>query len=157
MVRYFGVVGYTVFVLSHVFSGHALLAQAIPEPISYQDDDLVVDLGVGLWAWPLPMDYDGDGDLDLVVVCPDKPYNGTYFFENKGRSEEGDSRHVIFEPAVKLDRAMGNPQLSWVGDQPRVLTPEKIYPNFTETTFQKPAALPVKMKDIHPGRVRANQ
>ena len=30
------------------------------------------------------MDFDGDGDLDLVVNCPDKPYNGTYFFENPG-------------------------------------------------------------------------
>ena len=29
-------------------------------------------------------DYDRDGDLDLVVSCPDKPYNGLYFFENPG-------------------------------------------------------------------------
>jgi hypothetical protein len=28
------------------------------------------------------MDWDGDGDLDLVVSCPDKPFNGIYFFEN---------------------------------------------------------------------------
>ena len=52
------------------------------ERISYNNSGLKVDLGVGLWAWPLPMDYDEDGDFDLVVTCPDKPYNGTYFFEN---------------------------------------------------------------------------
>ena len=48
------------------------------ERLRYNHPGLVVDLGVGLWASPLPMDYDAGGDLDLVVVCPDKPYNGTY-------------------------------------------------------------------------------
>jgi len=48
----------------------------------YNHPGLVVDLGVGLWAWPLPVDWDKDGDLDLLVSCPDKPFNGTYFFEN---------------------------------------------------------------------------
>jgi hypothetical protein len=172
MVRFFGILGWALggrgqsllaqylfaqCLLAQCLLAQCLLAQSIPEPLSYQDDDLVVDLGVGLWAWPLPMDYDGDGDLDLVVVCPDKPYNGTYFFENAGRSEAGDVRHVIFEPAVKLDRAVGNPQLSWLAGEPRVLTPEKIYPNFAGTAFQKPTSLPIKMKEIHPGRVRANQ
>ena len=57
--------------------------------LEYRNPGLEVDLAVGLWAWPLPMDYDQDGDLDLVVSCPDKPSNGTYFFENKQR--EGDS------------------------------------------------------------------
>ena len=89
-----------------------LAAQTSPAPLLYQDEDLVVDLGVGLWAWPLPMDYDDDGDLDLVVVCPDKPFNGTYFFENRGRFQGKNSNHVVFEPPVKIDRAIGNPQLS---------------------------------------------
>src|SRR5437870_3093531 len=61
------------------------------ERIQFNNPGLVVDLGVGLWAWPLPMDYDHDGDWDLVVSCPDKPYNGTYFFENPG---EGQGRRV---------------------------------------------------------------
>src|SRR4051794_13892565 len=52
------------------------------ERVRYNHPGLHVDLAVGLWAWPLPMDYDGDGDLDLLVSCPDKPYNGMYFFEN---------------------------------------------------------------------------
>src|SRR5690606_817018 len=65
----------------------ALLGGALPAsdtltPLKYNNPGLEVDLGVGLWAWPFPMDFDGDGDLDLVVNCPDKPYNGIYFFEN---------------------------------------------------------------------------
>ena len=59
--------------------------------LAYNNPGLVVDLGVGLWAWPLPMDYDGDGDLDLVVSCPDKPYNGTYFFENPGTGSKSEA------------------------------------------------------------------
>ena len=59
------------------------------ERIQFNNPGLVVDLGVGLWAWPLPMDYDQDGDWDLVVSCPDKPYNGTYLFENPGEGQGG--------------------------------------------------------------------
>src|SRR6188768_3427562 len=57
--------------------------------LPYNNPGLVVDLGVGLWAWPLPMDYNGDGRMDLVVVCTDKPYNGTWFFENSGQTDTG--------------------------------------------------------------------
>ena len=64
---------------------HTAPAEDRLERIQYNNPGLVVDLGVGLWAWPLPMDYDRDGDLDLVVSCPDKPYNGTYFFENPSK------------------------------------------------------------------------
>ena len=134
-----------------------LAAQTSPEPLLYKDKDLVVDLGVGLWAWPLPMDYDDDGDLDLVVVCPDKPFNGTYFFENRGRFQGKNSNHVVFEPPVKIDRAIGNPQLSWTAEGPRVLTPGKVYPDFKASAFQESEPLPIAMKDIHVGRVRANQ
>ena len=65
------------------FNGEWLTSDGL-ERLKYNHPGLVVDLGVGLWAWPLPMDFDGDGDLDLVVNCPDKPYNGVYFFENPG-------------------------------------------------------------------------
>ena len=53
------------------------------EVLLHNNPSLVTDLGVGLWAWPLPMDFDNDGDFDLVVSCHDKPYNGTYLFENE--------------------------------------------------------------------------
>jgi hypothetical protein len=44
-------------------------------------------LAVGLWAHPVAFDLDGDGKIDLVVGCPDRPYNGTYFFRNIGSNE----------------------------------------------------------------------
>src|SRR5688572_30979847 len=79
-------------------------------PLKYNHPGLVVDLGVGLWAWPLPMDYDGDGDYDLLVSCPDKPYNGTYFFENK----EGRAKMPVFEPAVRIGPGRDNVRVSFV-------------------------------------------
>src|SRR5262245_32748021 len=85
------------------------------ERIQFNNPGLVVDLGVGLWAWPLPMDYDQDGDWDLVVSCPDKPYNGTYFFENPGKGPgsrvQGPGKNplaldprpsTIFKPGVRI-------------------------------------------------------
>ena len=44
-------------------------------------------LAVGLWAHPVAFDMDGDGRIDLVVACPDRPYNGTYYFRNVGSNE----------------------------------------------------------------------
>src|SRR5262245_30989696 len=77
--------------------------------IGYNHPGLTVDLGVWLWAWPLPLDYDEDGDLDLVVVCPDKPYNGAYFFENPGGA-----KLPVFKPAARIGKGIDNVQLSIV-------------------------------------------
>lgn len=120
------------------------------ERIKYNNSKLIVDLGVGLWAWPLPMDYDGDGDFDLLVSCPDKPYNGIYFFENS----EGNVDMPVFKPAVRLSEGYRNIMPSYIEEQVRLLVPagelyissgdvEPIYPN----------------DKIHTpnGRIRANQ
>lgn len=120
--------------------------------IQYNNPGLVVDLGVGLWAWPLPMDYDGDGDNDLVVVCPDKPYNGAYFFENPG----GGAKMPVFKPGVRIDKAVRNVQLSTVEEKPRVLVPGFEYANFCEQGFANPQKLKVK-RPVHRGKLRANQ
>lgn len=108
--------------------------------IPYNHPGLVVDLGVGLWAWPLPMDYDGDGDLDLVVSCPDKPYNGTYFFENA----EGHKKLPVFQPAKRISRGLRNIQVSYVGGHPRVLGEGREYHMFPSQGLDKSIALPVK-------------
>src|SRR5437762_3368579 len=60
------------------------LSPSMPR-LAHNEPGLLADLGVGSWAWPLPMDYNGDGLMDLVVVCTDKPSNGTWFFENSGQ------------------------------------------------------------------------
>lgn len=121
--------------------------------LQYNNPGLVVDLGVGLWAWPMPMDFDGDGDFDLVVVCPDKPYNGTYFFENK----QGDVATPVFEPPVRISKGAQNVQVSYVDGQPRVLTPGYEHLEFFEKGIDTEEKLPVTNEDIYSteGRIRA--
>jgi len=126
------------------------------ERVHYNNRSLVVDLGVGLWAWPLPMDYDGDGDYDLVVSCPDKPYNGTYFFENC----QGDVKTPTFKPAVRLGKGFKNIQVCFVKGKARVLLPGKELVHFRnrrkslEETIQIYPATRIHKAE---GRVRARQ
>ncbi len=96
--------------------------------LAYNNPGLTVDLGVGLWAWPLPMDFDDDGDMDLLVSCPDKPYNGIYFFENlTGGSEP------LFAPARRLADALKNVQVSFIDDKPRITVPGSEVVQFRES------------------------
>lgn len=137
-------------------------AQTPPElsRLQYRNPGLVVDLGVGLWAWPMPMDYDEDGDLDLVVVCPDKPYSGTYFFENKGHKESPDSRYPVFEPGVRVTGALRNAQVSYTGEanRPIVTTPGVVFNRFRETGFDQGKPIGLKTSEIHSSAgVRTNQ
>ncbi|MCB0565822.1 MAG: VCBS repeat-containing protein [Phaeodactylibacter sp.] len=123
--------------------------------IAYQNPGMAVDLGVGLWAWPLPMDFDGDGDMDLIVACPDTPYNGTYFFENKS-SEEGGM--PVFEPAVRLGPGHKNLQVSFVDGQPRVLGPGVEYLNFRDSIFANPVELfPSEQLEKNHQKIRFSQ
>jgi hypothetical protein len=77
------------------------------EIVKYNNPNVSSYLGVGLWAWPLPMDYDGDGDMDMLVSCPDKPFNGLYFFENTSGEDFPD-----FAPPVRIGDAIKNVQIS---------------------------------------------
>ncbi|GJM33597.1 MAG: hypothetical protein DHS20C18_25980 [Saprospiraceae bacterium] len=106
--------------------------------MEYQNPELAVDLGVGLWAWPLPMDFDQDGDMDLVVSCPDTPFNGTYFFENKTTGQDG---LPVFEKPVKLGEGKKNLQLSIVDGETRVLGPGQEFVDFRKNIFDKPLDL----------------
>lgn len=136
------------------------------ERVPYNNPGLVVDLGVGLWAWPLPMDFDQDGDLDLVVSCPDKPYDGVYFFENPGEPrvqspESSDARRKglpVFKPAVRLGPAVRNVQVSYVDGDIRVLAPGVEYENFRTKIWDGKVKLgpPAKI-DPQYERTRANQ
>ncbi|MEI7729883.1 MAG: VCBS repeat-containing protein [Verrucomicrobiota bacterium] len=118
--------------------------------LKYNNPGLVVDLGVGLWAFPLPMDFNGDGKLDLVVDCPDKPYNGTYFFENAS----GDPM-TIFKPGRRISKGLQFAQVSMVDDHARILTPAAEYPDFLKTGLENPVKLPLPA-NIHPKKVRGN-
>jgi len=134
--------------------------------LPYNNPGLVVDLGVGLWAWPLPVDYDGDGDLDLVVNCPDKPYNGLYFFENPGVGrallpagslppQEGAAPLPVFKPGRRISKGLQNVQISTVDGRPRVLSPGTEHPDFLTTGLENGVKLPLPA-NLHPNKVRAN-
>lgn len=136
------------------------LAAAVPgelalERVQYQNDGLVVDLGVGLWAWPLPMDFDEDGDLDLVVVCPDKPFNGTWFFENP----DGVVPMPTFLPPVRISHGDHNVQISYVDGKPRILSPGVEHTEFRTRGLESGVALSVSDESVFTaaGRVRAKQ
>lgn len=106
--------------------------------ISYQKTDLAVDLGVGLWAWPLPMDFDEDGDLDLLVACPDKPYNGLYFFENTTGSGQG---LPLLSEAQRIGPGPKDLQISYVNGEARVLGRGVEYRNFRDSILNDPVEL----------------
>ncbi len=132
---------------------HAFAADGLA-PLKYNNPGLVVDLGVGLWAWPLPMDFDGDGDLDLVVNCPDKPYNGVYFFENAS-GDTAKNKMPVFKAAKRISAGKSNTQVSYVDGQPRVLSPGREYPDFLKTGLANEKKLPVDAK-VHPNKIRAD-
>ncbi len=121
--------------------------------LEYRNPELIVDLGVGLWAWPLPMDYDDDGDYDLVVACPDKPFNGTYLFENPGGK-----KLPVFKAPKKIERGDRNIRVSFWKGKPIVTRRGISYPNFRQQGFKQGQVLKVPGQ-IHPkGRkLRAQQ
>jgi hypothetical protein len=122
--------------------------------LKFNNPGLRVDLGVGLWAWPLPMDFDGDSDNDLVVSCPDKPYNGTYFFENVS----GDVKFPVFRSGVRIGKGYRNLRVSSVDGEYRVLRPGSEFTEFTKKRFDAPEELTLTTPPHPPGRkIRANQ
>lgn len=126
-------------------------AQAL-ERLPYDNPALTVDLGVGLWAWPVPCDADGDGDHDLIVVCPDKPSNGTYYFENVS----GKEKLPIFKAPKRLGKGQHYATPSYIDSQVRVLTPSAEYPDFLKTGLDQPSKLPLATKNIHKVPMSAN-
>ncbi|MCF6358940.1 MAG: VCBS repeat-containing protein, partial [Draconibacterium sp.] len=121
--------------------------------IEYNNPGLTVDLAVGLWAWPLPYDYDKDGDLDLLVSCPDKPYNGIWFFENPGGS-----KNPVFKPAVKISDAIKNIQISYVNNKPKILAPYVEYSDFVASgNWKQDSIYDDKNFDKEIVKIRADQ
>jgi hypothetical protein len=110
----------------------------IPESVQYNNPELAVDLGVGLWAWPLPMDFDGDGDMDLLVSCPDTPFNGLYFFENRSGKLE---KMPVFAPPVRIAEGRKNLQVSYVKGKPRIIERGMEYRHFRDSLYSNPVEL----------------
>lgn len=126
----------TILTLATILCYYIGVAQTNPDNlvrIEYNNPELQsTDLGVGLWAWPFAVDFDNDGDLDLLVNCPDKPFNGLWFFENASSD-----KNPILKPPVKLAESQRNLQLSMVNGNVVAMTPNVKYPNFFKTFYQK--------------------
>ncbi len=147
-----------------VLASAALGAPAVADPehrrgeeltrLKYNNPGLVVDLAVGLWAFPLPMDFDGDGNLDLVVSCPDKPYNGLYVFQNT-TGDTAKNKFPVFKAGRRIGKGVQFAQISYVDGQPRITTPAAEYPDFRQSGFDKPRALPLPA-NVHANKVRGN-
>ena len=128
-------------------------------PLPYNNPGLVVDLGVGLWAYPMPIDYDGDGDMDLLVSCPDKPSNGTYFFENP--TQDPNVKFPVFKSPVRIGPGEHYMSVSMVAGEPVILQAGREYrrdPQSKKFDFSKPSkiAAPTNPNQSATGRIRAN-
>ena len=139
--------------------------------LQHHNPGTLADLGVGLWAWPLPLDYNLDGLMDLVVVCTDKPYNGTWFFENSGEIDM-QLKLPIFKPAVLIGKSAPSVGISYVDGKPIVTATAStrpggaeiysyranVFPDFRRSQFTKPTKIPVPEKILtEPGNIRQNQ
>ena len=153
---------------AHAASAPAPAAGAMPR-LAHQNPGLLADLGVGLWAWPLPIDYNRDGRMDLVVVCTDKPFNGTWYFENSGEVDP-QLQLPIFRPARLLGKSAPSAGISYVTGQPVVTATASVkqgdtyayrgnvYPDFLNSHFDRPAKLGAPERILtEPGNIRQNQ
>jgi hypothetical protein len=143
-------------------------AEVLPR-LAHNNPGTLTDLGVGLWAWPLPLDYNQDGLMDLVVVCTDKPYNGTWYFENSGQVD-AQLKLPIFKPAVLVGRSAPSSGISYVTGEPVITATASVkqgetyqfrgnvFPDFRKSQFNQPVKIGVPEK-IHPepGNIRQNQ
>src|SRR5690606_9067285 len=102
------------------------------------------------------------GDLDLVVSCPDKPSNGTYFFENAGQTFGSRPHDVVFLPGRRIGPGLQNLEVSFVEGEPRVLGPGVEYTDFRQHGLERPRTLPVpanvhQLVGTRSKTIRANQ
>lgn len=121
--------------------------------VKYNQRDLIVDMGTGLWGSPIPTDYNSDGLIDVLMVCPDTPYKGLYFYKNIGTLE-----NPLFDVSRKIsEKAPKNTQASYVNNELKVISAGVEYTNFTKDLFESPNKIKV---DISPGenftRIRSN-
>ncbi len=137
------------------------------ERMAYNNEGAEPFLGVGLWAWPIPLDYDGDGDMDLLVSCPDKPYNGTYYFENLstpsmlykytfGLLGSKVCKLPLFEPGKRIDRGSHNIAPSYIGDEVRILTNGREFKDYRSVALDNGVAIKGIKSNVHTNGVRGN-
>lgn len=121
--------------------------------VSYNNPDLLVDLGVGLWAVPFPVDFTGNGQNDLLVGSGGRPYNGIFHFEGVSNKKGP----TVFKPAKRLSASTAryNMQISHLDAEEWVITePGTAYPDYKKTFLENGVDIPFD-PDFYIGR--ANQ
>lgn len=108
--------------------------------VRYNNDALVVDLGVGLWGRAYPVDFEGQGRWSLLVATPDVPANGIYLYSRASH----DDPLAVFSPGRRLDKAMHNTSCSYVNRTWLLTDPGNMYPDFVNTYFKNPVPIPLK-------------
>ncbi len=118
------------------------------EKVRYNNDSLVVDLGVGLWGHAFPVDFDGTGRNSLLVASSGLPSNGIYLFSQES-SQEGPLG--VFSPGRRLDAARRNLSCSYVNGSWLLADSENAYPDFAKTQFKNPVSIAFK-EEVYAGR-----
>lgn len=118
------------------------------ERIRYNNDGLVVDLGVGLWGHAFPVDYDGQGQTVLLVASTGYPSNGIFEFSQDSSSEGPLS---VFSPGRRLDAAKRSLSCSYVDGSWMFADSKNTYPDFAKSQFKNPVPIPLT-EEIYAGR-----
>jgi len=76
--------------------------------------------------------------MDLLVSCPDTPFNGLYFFENRSGKLE---KMPVFAPPVRIAEGRKNLQVSYVKGKPRIIERGIEYRDFRDSLYSNPVEL----------------
>ncbi len=135
------------FVLTMVLflAAHCLGAQAEETSalkfLPFNNEGLIVDLGVGLWGHAFPADFEGNGRCSLLVASSGVPSNGIFLFSQES-AQEGPL--AVFSPGRKLAAVMRNLSCSYVNGKWLLADAENTYPDFAATLFKNPVRIPFK-------------
>jgi hypothetical protein len=105
--------------------------------------------------------------MDLLVSCPDKPYNGTYYFENLSEPSvlyritcsllgEKTRKMPLFEAGRRIDRGSHNIAPSYVDDDVRILTNGREFKDFKSVGLDNSFEIKGIKSNVHTNGVRGN-
>jgi len=110
------------------------------ERLRYHRADLIVDVGVGLWGQPIVMDYDEDGLVDLLLAWGGRPEPGVLRYERV----ESDPASILVKPMERASNFRRGLVTSFSNERWRVLSPQRVYPDYRRTGIEHDQRLPFK-------------
>ena len=82
------------------------------------------------------------------MSCPDKPFNGLYFFENRSAAGANDSL-PIFQAPRRVGKGIQDAQVSYVKRPPARPVAGYEYPDFLQPASQSPSNCRLPKTFIH--------